>query len=178
MAQLWYNDGTGVRLAKELYYNDGGGVRTIKEAWYNDGTGVRKVYASGGIVSPFTAWNPFGDSTPGVSSYAQLTFQSNGVVVSGTSVNNLSTPGSANWSAPTTTAIGAGFWIRATVTVGTITTGTTGAWLSLAGNQTWTKGPATTGNASATLTFEIASDAGGATIVLTSTGNVIQYTHT
>ena len=176
MSQFWYNDGTGVRLAKELYYNDGGGVRTIKEAWYNDGVGVRKVYASGGIVSPFTAWNPFADSAPGVSASATLTFQSNGTVTSAQSVNNFTTPGSSNWYSPTT-AVGASYWIRATVTVGTLTSGTTGSWVSLASNQSWTKS-ATSGAASVTLTLDISTDSGGSVIVLTTTGNVIQYSHT
>jgi hypothetical protein len=179
MAELYYNDGVGVRKAKELYYNDGVGVRTIKEAWYNDGVGVRKVYASGAIVGSFTAWNVSGDTAiGGGNSSASLTFASNGAVsyIANTADNTIA--GSTAWFAPATTGIGSSYWIRATVTAGTLSTNPATTWTSLGSGATFVKGPSASGSSSCTVTFQIASDSGGVTVVLTSTGNVLQYTHT
>src|SRR6516164_730751 len=172
MPQFWYNDGSGLRLVKEFYYNDGTAVRKIKEGWYNDGAAVRKFFVGGDINSSFAAWDAFGTSSPGTAASGTLTFKSDGSVTgSGLNINSTA-PGSGNWFTPTTTGIGSGYWIRATATSGSITTGVMNSWLQLSSNASWTKN-ATSGAGSVVITFEIATDAGGSNIVLTSTGNVL-----
>ena len=130
-----------------------------------------------GINRNFTAWGVFGDSTPGVSASAGLTFNSDGTVSYAATANDLSTPGSTSWYSPTVTGIGANYWVRFTATSGTFTTNGASTFTSLASAVSVTKS-ASAGAASVTFTIEVASDSGGSTIVLTSTSNQLQYTHT
>lgn len=179
MPEFYYNDGAGVRKVREFYYNDGGGVRKIKEAWYNDGTGVRKFFSesTGTIVSPFSAWNVFSTTAgPSGLTSAMLTFATDGTVFGSTTLTDDSLAGSLNWFTPTQAGAGNSYWIRATVTSGSITTGVVGSWVPLTSNSFWTKS-ASSGSASCTLTIEISSDDHGGTVVFTSTGNVLRYAH-
>jgi hypothetical protein len=177
MPQFWYNDGSGVRLVKEFYYNDGSGVRKIKEGWYNDGSGVRKFYSLGTIVSPFTHWAVEGDTGTGLgTASAILTFKADGTVTGVGAASDMTAAGSGNWITPTTSGIGGSYWIRATQTSGTITGGVVGSWVQLSSDWSWSKN-STTGGASCTLTFEIATDFAGSNIVFTSTGNTLTYAH-
>lgn len=58
------------------------------------------------------------------------------------------------------------YWVKATVNSGTLTTGTTGSWISLATADTaWTILQSTAGVKSANVTLELSSDDAGATIV-------------
>lgn len=84
------------------------------------------------------------------------------------SVSAGTTPSTApDWKGPNGT--GSNFWVRWTNTVGTLTTGTAGSWLSLSGGQTfgvsWTTNAV--GSKQCTGTMEIATDAAGANIVAT-----------
>lgn len=137
------------------------------------------MFGSGGdgIVRNFSAWGVFADSGIGVSASASLTFNSDGTISYAATANDLSSPGSTSWYAPTITGIGSLYWIRLTATTGTFTTNGASAFTSLASAISATKS-ATTGAASVTFTIEIASDSGGTNIVLTSTGNQLQYSHT
>jgi hypothetical protein len=155
----------------------GGVFRNCKSVWVRAGGTWRQVFASTGIVQPFTAWAVSGDNLAGSTSSSSLQFNTDGTMSGSGSVTNNTVAGSANWYLPTTTSIGTGFWIRATVTAGTITSGSgTGTWLQLTSARSWGKSAAS-GAASATLTLEIATDSLGASIVFTSTGNTVAYTH-
>jgi len=83
----------------------------------------------------------------------------------------------SNWATPTTTGIGSSYWARVTVTSGTLTSGTTGSWVQLSSNTTWSKNTTGTGGATVLFTLEIASDSGGSNILVTKTGCHLQYIH-
>lgn len=61
------------------------------------------------------------------------------------------------WIEPTSAASGS-YEVKATVTAGALSSGTTGSWLALSSNRSWSVGPVTLGNANATLTIEIRKD--------------------
>lgn len=83
--------------------------------------------------------------------------------------------GLQNWIAPVVGTPGDTHWVRASITSGTVTTGTTGSWLALSSNRQWTK-TAVNGDDSVTLTIAIATDSGGTNIV--SSGSVtLGYAH-
>jgi hypothetical protein len=128
--------------------------------------------ASSGIVSPFTAWHASGSSTGGTAT-GTLNFNADGTVTASGSTTNDTVAGSANWYSPTTGAIGSSYWVRLTPTSGTVSTGNSNVWTSLATNQTWTASKTGVGGKACTATIEIATDSGGTAIVLTSTGNII-----
>jgi hypothetical protein len=61
------------------------------------------------------------------------------------------------WVSPAPTSPGS-YEVKATVTAGALSSGTTGSWLALSSNRSWSVGPVTLGNANATLTIEIRKD--------------------
>lgn len=83
------------------------------------------------------------------------------------SVANIGSAPSAmdNWYVPNVAGIGNVHWVRATVTAGTLSTGTAGSWLQLNSNRTWTRAQTVIGSSSVTFTLELATDAAGANIV-------------
>jgi hypothetical protein len=133
---------------------------------------------SGGIVSPFTAWDLKGDNSPGNSAGATIYFNSDGTVTYAVQFVDVSnTVGTESWFSPTTTGIGNSYWVRFTVTSGTLTTNQASTWTALSSARAFDK-QAVSGAVSATVTVEIASDSGGTNIVFTSTGNIVSYQHT
>jgi len=108
---------------------------------------------------------------------ASVVFNSNGTVTLSATPITDDASGPTNWASPTTTGIGSSYWIRATATSGTLTTGTSGAWVSLASNVTFAKSTSGTGTSTVTFTIDIASDAAGSNIVFTKAGNTLQYIH-
>lgn len=131
------------------------------------------------VLNPLGSASSIGDQTPGTNAAGGFTLQADGTITY-QFTGSLQTGDTAQprWCSQTIAGIGASYWVRVTVTLGTLTTGTTGSWVSLGSAQAFMKGPSTTGNASAILTLEFASDSGGANIVSTSTGWVCGYTHT
>lgn len=112
--------------------------------------------AGGGVpiyVSP-TTWSSIGT--------ASLTMQSDGDLVV---VANLGgSPYAREWFAGNpSTGVGSNWEVYATLVSGTLSTGTTGSWLSLASGQSWSKDP--TGTAQLTFAFR---PAGGTTAIYTS----------
>lgn len=83
----------------------------------------------------------------------------------GTVTTNL---GSYNWITPTTGSTT--YYVRATLTSGTFTTGTTGTWLALSSNRSWNTSYTsnTPGSKVTTATFEIATDSGGTNVVVSA----------
>ena len=133
----------------------------------------------GAVVSPLGAGNVIGDglATGGAAS-GVVQFNSDGTILLTASFAGAAT-GPANWYAAPVSGVGSSYWVRWTLTGGTFTTGTAGAWLSLASGASVGKSLGSgTGAASATFTVQIASDAAGVTILSTSTGWVVGYQHT
>lgn len=103
-----------------------------------------------------------------------LAFKSNGTI---TSVRNGGGAiVTANWYLPTTTSIGTtpGFWVKVTKESGNTLDGASSAldtWLAITSDRTYQLSRSSTAIARAVLSFLIASDSAGATIV--GTGNLI-----
>lgn len=99
---------------------------------------------------------------------ARVTFSvnSNGtVLVTGDTSGTLD---SYNWLTPTTGSTS--YYVRATPTSGTFSSGTTGTWLALTSNRTWiteftSNSP---GSKSTTADIEIATDSAGANVVVSA----------
>lgn len=141
--------------------------------------------AAGAIVNPLTP-SSGGSSNGTTSSYTDLIVNRNGtVVVQGTIDGILTTLNSGSWYSPSSTTIGDSYWVRFTRTASSgagSATATTG-WLQLnaARSVTVSVTQSITGEArshTATYTVEVASDSGGATIVSSRTGLVLEATAT
>lgn len=99
----------------------------------------------------------------GVDSSAGVTFRVNSdgtVLVDGDVMGTFDT---YNWIDPTTGS--SAYYVRATTTSGSFTSGTTGTWLALNTNRTWVLRTTTLGFASVTATFQVATDAAGTNVV-------------
>lgn len=70
------------------------------------------------------------------------------------------------WCTPATD--GGNFEVKATISSGTVSSGTTGSWLATSTNPTWTKQRATPGTSTVTLSMEVRA-AGGSTVLDTWT---------
>ena len=87
------------------------------------------------------------------------------------------TDSSEDWGAANRTGKGAFYWVRATVTSGTLTSGTTGSWVQISTEPIWYCAdfdPSAAVFTTATLTFEVSSDSSGSPIVDTVTGIVLK----
>ena len=174
-AESYRHDGTAFRKAKESYRNDGTAWRKCKERWRFDGTAWRKVFASGGIVvNPLASGMSSTDKPAGTSSLGQISFNSDGTI---TYLNNV-IAGPTAWATSPAAGVGSAVYIRATVTAGSaLSVNPASAWTLLSNAQAFKNGPATTGARSSTVTFDFSLD-GGASIVTSSSGWVIEFTHT
>ena len=116
------------------------------------------VTINNGLVSDFQV---------GTNSTASITFNSNGTV---SSVGNAGTY-TTDWIDPTSAAPD-DYEIRATISSGTMTSGTFGSWLALTSNRTWSKTQFNVGNSSAQVLFEIRKGSGSVLDSGTITFNV------
>ena len=107
------------------------------------------------------------DIQVGTNSTASITFNSNGTV---SSVGNVATY-TTDWIDPTSAAPD-DYEIRATISSGTMTSGTFGSWLALTSNRTWSKTQFTVGSSSAQVLFEIRKGSGSVLDSGTITFNV------
>lgn len=101
---------------------------------------------------------------------AQVDFSvnSNGSVLATAGVSFPTTLTSYNWITPTTGSTT--HYVRATLTSGTFTSGTTGTWLALTSNRSWrTAFTSNSPGSKVTIaTFEIATDAAGTNVVVSA----------
>jgi hypothetical protein len=101
---------------------------------------------------------------------AQVDFfvNSNGTILATAGISFPFTLASYNWLTPTTGSTT--YYVRATLTSGTFTSGTTGTWLALTSNHSWRTAYTfnTPGNKMTTATFEIATDSGGTNVVVSA----------
>lgn len=95
-----------------------------------------------------------------------FSINSNGTVLA--TGDTAGTLASYNWITPTTGSTT--YYVRATLTSGTFTSGTTGTWLALSSNRSWTTGFTSNspGSKTTTATFEIATDSGGTNVVVSA----------
>lgn len=130
-----------------------------------------------GIVSPFTAWDVWGESAAGDVANASLFLNADGGVQSSTAdADGGGTNGSLEYYSPNLAGIGNLFWVRFTATSGTFTSNDASTWTQLSSTRGVTKA-SVAGTGSVTFTIEIASDSGGSNVVMTSAGNILRYTH-
>lgn len=121
------------------------------------------------VENPITLQNfgQTGVSAPGTATGA-FTPLGNGTFTAGDAV-----PQTGNWYLPTTANIGVNYWMRVTKTLGDNNTSGSAlaSWIRLDSPPSWTwqvsPGP---GSLSATITVEIATDAGGVNIVASKSG--------
>lgn len=133
---------------------------------------VGQVYPSGSGI-----WSGSGVSTTGAQ--ASVSFNADGTTT--VDVLDAGDPGSTVtdladwWTAAPQTGIGSSYWIRATVNSGTGGTfsGTTGSWLQLSANRSWSVS-SSTGVGIRTLTLEISSSATGSPVLATYTNVVLR----
>jgi hypothetical protein len=74
--------------------------------------------------------------------------------------------GGGTWNG--SSSVGSSYEVKATATSGTLTSGTTGSWLSLSSNRSWSKTDTTQNNVAVTVTFRLDIRAAGTTTVLDS----------
>jgi hypothetical protein len=175
--EFWRRDTGGTwRKATEVHRRDSGGTwRKAKEIWRRDTGGTwRKIFS--------------GESF-------NLTFgNASNIRLSPTDANafiTLKTDGTSDQSAPLTGGtIANGLWwsdttpptvhVRATVTSGSVTSGTVGSYISIGSggsNATWTRNRTTIGTNTCTILFEFSLDGGSTvatskSITLTATEDV------
>jgi hypothetical protein len=115
------------------------------------------------IITPLPGGTSSAQSVGG-SVTVTLTFGNDGSVIATETGANTWIAGPVNhrWCAsfPSST-----YYVRATVTAGSVSGGTTGAWLSTDVNRSWSRNRSTLGASSATLLIEIATDSNGSNII-------------
>jgi len=137
------------------------------------GSMVMWMGGGGGVVTPLTLNNVSYDAFGGTAT-VWIVFYTDGDVKSYRTGNVVQQD--TSWYRPDPTpGIGASFWVRATQTSGTVSSGTVGTWLPLTSSQSWTVIRSTAGSKSCTLLIEIATDSAG-TNVVTSDSLTLQAT--
>lgn len=144
-AQLWVNDAGAAREIGEVWVNDAGTARRIQEIWVNDNGTARMVFQNETIsLSNATITRNDGgapveyrlDSDGGIYRRTGSTF-----VQFASWTNNPSTVGN--------------YECLATLTSGTLQSGTTGAWMSLSTDRVWAEGAPAGTIQSCSFTIEI-----------------------
>jgi hypothetical protein len=82
------------------------------------------------------------------------------------SINSNGTYTGGSWNSSTTA--GSGYEVKATLTSGSLTTGTTDSWLALSSNRSWSVTDSTQNNAPKSASFTLQIRATGTTTVLDS----------
>lgn len=160
---ITYGDAGTNRAITSVTFGDAGTNRAIKEIWYGDAGTNRLVFAGVNLLG----LDPQNTVTSPVDASATYTLTSGGSEqATGFASNTWLTAGSA-----------ADYEVRATVTSGTLTSGTTGSWLSLGITRAWnvTRTNNAPGTDAATITVEIRLAATGtvlATVTVTMTATV------
>ena len=172
-AESYRHNGTAFQKAKELYRNDGTAWRKCKERWRFDGTAWRKVFTSGSVVvTPLGSGAASTDAVTGTSALGQVAFNSDGTI---TYLGYVSGP--TAWATSPAAGVGSAVYIRATVTAGSVlSVNPAVGWVLLSSSQAFKNGPGTTSSKISTVTFDFSLD-GGATIVTSSSGWSIAFTH-
>ncbi len=166
----YYKGGAYVPSGQTTSATDGTAIATSGSIRIGTFRGLTKYVAPSGapLAGGSNIWYAWMEGSSGTVS-ASITFSSNGTV----SYDNAGSGyGPFYWYSPTTTNIGASYWIRATVsgTSGSFV-GSTNTWLSLSTSRGWSLQLSTNGNASRSVTFALATDSAGSNIVSTWSSN-------
>lgn len=144
---ITYDDGTANRAITEVFYKDGATQRTIVEVWYGDAGTNRLVFSAGGggvnIVGG-TITHSVADPSDASTAYFLNSTGSEASLPAGQVSNTWLLSG-----------IASDYEVRATLTSGSLTSGTTGTWLSLGTSRSWTRDRNTAGVSQAVMTIEI-----------------------
>jgi len=130
--------------------------------------------SSGGVVNGF-APSSYATRILNATATALIRFSNDGTIKRSSNGGALTTIG--NWYLPTTASIGVtpGYWLYTTVTSGTLTTGTTGAWTQLSVDRDYTVSRtvgAGVGISSVDLAFTISSSSSGTPALGYGTGHM------
>jgi hypothetical protein len=170
-ARTLFVDGGGTtRLMRRWPMVDGGGVtRIAKRVFIVDAGGVSRLVFVGDVISisDVTAESEMVNPAAATANY---TLAADGDIDRTTGDNNLSDQG--DWITPKVNM--ADYECRATVTSGSLSSGTAGSWLALTSSRSWTKQQVINGTSSCVFTLEIRRASDGevldtATITLTAT---------
>lgn len=114
-----------------------------------------------GVAPPTSMVYALQDLTTGTAT-ASLTMNADGTMV----LTDQGGTTTASWYVPTTSAVGAGYWVRASRTSGQVpSAGTMDTWLQLNTARTWSQSRSTIGSRIATMRMTIASDSSGTNVV-------------
>ena len=160
--QHWIHDGGASRLTVAMHIHDGTATRDVQQKWVHDGTAVRQVFTKSVITVT-------DGERVNISGPASIGFNANGTMVYSGVGNGL-----PNWYTPTTSGIGANYWIAAVLVGGTNpVSGAMGIWLPLTVSRTWSNSGSPSFARSSSIQFAIATDAGGTQVVGFNTSFII-----
>jgi hypothetical protein len=159
------------------YIKVGGVWQTVQTGWIKVAGVWQKFYQNFLVALANGAIDVWSDSPPGDPAVSTINFLSDGTISFSATDSDAGSTVAASWGSPTTVGIGSQYWIRITPTSGTFSTNGASGWTSLSATVSCTK-QGNSGGASIIFTVEISTDSGGSTIVATSTGNQLRYTHT
>ncbi len=134
-AELWANDNGTARRIHQVWANDNGTARRINEIWVNDNGTARKIYAGDVITIGVTSATAITVAPTNAAAQYQLTAA--GDIRSTINGGGNTVFDTGDWISPQVNM--ASYEARVTVTSGSLSSGTTGAWQSLATTRTWTK---------------------------------------
>lgn len=143
----------------------GGSWKTVTAVWVGVGGAWKRVTSLkvgvGGawkeaLATVTVSGEPVADSAVSPSgASASLVFRSDGTVDSVTNTNGtVQIDASTDWIIPNSAAPGS-YEVQATLNSGSLTSGTTGSWLALTSDRTWTVSRSGVGTSSANLTIEV-----------------------
>lgn len=172
MAELWVNDSGTARQIREVWVNDSGTARRINEIWVNDSGTARCIFIGDQItVSDMNAEATVANPNTATSSYS---IANDGDIDAVNGTNTIVDRG--DWITPKINM--ANYEVRASIVSGSVTSGTTGSWLSLASTRTWTveRSGIGAGTTTCVLTIEIRRASDGtvmdsATVTMQATVN-------
>lgn len=127
-------------------------------------------------LPPLAAGTSSGNSSLGITASGRVRFTRGGLI-SYLGLQSEEGFGSSFWTPSPAPTVGDQYWIKLTVTSGTVTSNGAATWTQLNGNVDISKGSPTAGVATATFTVQIAGSADGSNLLLTSTGWQVGYTH-
>lgn len=156
---------SGNKEVTEVYLGTSSGNKQLTEVWLGTSSGNKLVYSSESVsISNLTVYSfSFSIST------ARYTLESDGDII--TATTSLGAVDAGDWITPKSAAP-SDYQVRATLVSGTLTSGTTGTWLELTTNATWTRNAATANTYNeCVLTIEIRKGTGS---VLTSATITLQ----
>lgn len=158
--------------ANQIWIKQSGVWKQVLQGWVRQ-AGVWKQFFSSfigvGVVANTGTSFGYRDGAGGVGS--QVVFNSDGSILRNMIAGTDDTSsGSTAWLAAVASGNGTPYWLRATLTGGTLWAGTTGVWLQCSVNRTFQVYRSALGLSVANISVDFATDAAGVNIV--SSGNL------